>query len=122
VKALTHSPWADATFRRGGPPDRHSPSQSILGPNENQSAAFFGKPRRQFTGVLNDPARSAGGATVWASDEIVLPACDGLDPEFDMLGGKVEVRVERPDTRGMVPTPGEDAVLVATELRTSDPV
>jgi hypothetical protein len=48
-------------------------------------------------------------------DEIVLAARDGLDPEFDMLGGKVEVGVEKPDARGPVLTPGEDAALVATE-------
>jgi hypothetical protein len=50
-----------------------------------------------------------------AGDKIVLTARDGLDSQLDMLGGKVEVRVERPDARRLVRTPG--AALVATELR-----
>ena len=54
-------------------------------------------------------------------DEIVVSARDGLDPEFDVLGGKVDVSVEKPDPRGMVLTPDEDAALVATELRAVNP-
>ena len=56
-----------------------------------------------------------------AGDEIVLRARDGLYPNFDVLGGKVEVRVEKRDTRSVIRTPGEDAVLVATELRAVNP-
>jgi hypothetical protein len=79
---------------------------------------IFGVIRSDLLEVLADhPPAFRVESFCLVGDKIVLAPCDGLDPELDMLGGKVEVRVEEPDARGLVPTPGEDAALVATELR-----
>jgi hypothetical protein len=62
-----------------------------------------------------EPAISVEGLDL-LSHKVEFAACHGLDPELEMLGRKIEVSTERPNTRGVIPVPGEDAALVVTEL------
>src|SRR5215470_13321873 len=91
---------------------------------------------------FNDSIPSARGATRWRrgtcrfrvlrSNGIIAPAdlppavwvegpnclcdefgaCDRLEPNFDIFGGKIHVCVQEPDAHGLVTSLGEDAALV----------
>lgn len=96
----------------------HQPRQ----PKESPRFPRFGVVGGDFLIVLSDKVPTfLVECFHLAGAEIVLRARDGLYPKFDVLGGKVEVRVEKRDTRSVIRTPGEDAVLVATELRAMNP-